>query len=540
MKIRITFATATALGLLMGGAYATDNNHSYIDQVGSGNSALITQGGSNNRAGSNSGVTTASLPDNPNPLGVADGRILQYGNNQSLTINQAGDGNQAGASTANPWLGINQGHTAASTNNVLTIEQLSSSNIVGRVRQTGNGNTASVTQEGGNTNFISNLYQEHGNTATVVQDGEQNWIGQFGSRDQANGGAVYQAVHYGASGRPSTLQFTQEGDYNVTARVTQRGGFETATIDVVGNNNTLKMMDQSTGLGGDVIGHNVASVLLTGNYNGSGAGVLNPSFPGYSSYGVFTPGSAAAGVLTSVADYIAAEGAIAGASSFVVPAIPNATSGFQSSLHQFGSDNDLAFHVLGDSNQFGMLQGGDRNFINGIVGGSFNEAGIVLHGDDNRISFTQDDNGNSMGVSAKGNNNHLNIRQDAGASGNSLAVNIVGNNNNAPGGLSPNLSGAAGAVRDAVQAAPLGDALFARGDLIQEGSGNVLRGATIGSAMTVTGSGNAFATFQAGDNNTIAGAITGGSNQAVVAQIGNGNMAAMTQNGNSNVLGVSQ
>jgi hypothetical protein len=537
VNFRIALVSATAVGLVMSaGAARADDNLVYLDQVGSSNSALITQTGTGNRAGSNAGVLTQSLPENPNPLLAADGRILQFGSSQSLTINQVGNNNEAGASTVNPWLGINQGHSAASINNILSIAQLSSSNIVGRVRQTGSDNSGTITQQGGDTNFIANFYQEHDNVATVTQDGSQNWLGQFGNaRVQANGGAIYQAVHYGAANKGSNLTFTQLGDFNLTTRVTQRGGFEAATILVDGNNNTLKMVDQSSGYGSDnLIGNNDLFVTITGDFNGSGLAAMPGTLPGYRTYGTFTPGSNAAGVLGAVATYITDNAVLASSSSFVVPAIPDGTSSFQSSIHQYGAFNLMHFDIAaGDSNQFGLLQGGDYNTFDGDIVGSFNELGLVVSGDSNNVAVLQNGDANDAGVAIKGNLNFINLKQDNGAgAGNNASVTIIGSGNNNS-LLNPFL-GAAQLALDDVHGDALGDATLGHGDLFQVGDNNSL-------TLTVASSDNMFASYQKGNNNTITGTIGGGTaNQAVVAQIGNTNISNFTQNGASNNLGISQ
>ncbi|MCY0094038.1 hypothetical protein [Hoeflea ulvae] len=448
------------------------------------NKAYIDQGGDTNTALIDQAGGTG------NRAGRSAQRVTQDGDDNTLTIIQSGTGGNKFGTTSND----NSGSVIQTgSRNVLDAEQNGDRNQAATVLQTAPGglsgpsNVATIRQLG-NFGGIGTVTQSSAvsstsvmNTATLTQKGGNSI--KIGTVDQEFTGVS------GDTGNDITI--FQNGPTNNVGIARQLGHDNTVDISQSGGRtNKVALADQ--------IGHgNTSSLYFTGNYNGNSDLAL----------GTFA--------------------AMSGAAS--------------STSYQNGIDNTISLTAIGDSNLFGFNQSGDFNSAVGTVNGNSNQLAIAHLGSSNVTNFEQSGDGNDAGFYVDGDNNHLDIRQNqSGASGNNMGVSIVGDDNNATGGKSPGFSGDAEFARDVVRTAGLGASDFARGDLWQEGSNNTLRGAALGSPLTVEGDGNSFATYQNGNDNTIVGAIDGGSNQAVVAQIGNGNLADMSQTGNGNNLGISQ
>jgi hypothetical protein len=530
MNLKLALSTATALGLLMGAAWAGDDNKNYLDQNSgtntTGNSALITQSGDNNQAGSSSlhmkqtGIgneLTLWQRGNDNTAGlVAHGLqqnlsngIINRGRAQA-TINQYTSGNTIGR--------IYQTNVAPSddgnVSNILTINQgafadgagQASNNLITSIEQSysagGPSNTMAINQSGGagDANLVGDsvtisalgfVKQYGGNNAIDVdQDGQGNSIWAI-TQGRDSAGGVFHINVFG--GKNNSITTTQTGANNAIGTIEQidpvyDAWSNTATVIQNGNGNYLKTLSQNN-TGGSAF--NTASLQFYGGNNGTtGFGTLAPS-----------------NQASLVANVVQAE------------------------VRQTGAGNMLGYLVSpGDNNSFGFTQDGQGNWINGVNSGNDHQVAIWQHGDGNVTDFAQSGTGNNLGVSIDGSYNQLNIDQSqSGASGNKMSVTITGDkNNNYP--LTGNaLTGAADAARD------LSAPSLVQGDLFQNGSNNSL-------TMTVTASNqNAFATYQSGSNNTIVHSISDGdSNQAVIAQNGLNNMSNTTQVGAGNNLGVSQ
>jgi hypothetical protein len=168
----LTAIAATALAATAAQAQSNRDNDVLVDQIGTDNSAIISQSGQRNLAGS------GAVP------------MLQNGIYNALTITQSGFGNTVGLIAP----GLSQFGLLNTRNvfNTIEILQNSSDNVVGSVQQTAEGlvetngaNALSITQQTGDRNRVNVVHQTQasGQAAqriTIVQTGSDNLINRHG------------------------------------------------------------------------------------------------------------------------------------------------------------------------------------------------------------------------------------------------------------------------------------------------------------------------------------------------------------------------
>jgi len=497
MKMKIAFATATALGLLMSTAMAGDNNKTKIEQLGSDNDASVKQDGSNNIAGSrttyneylkqdgNNNLLTITQTGNSNVVagtGPANSGAFQTGNLNKLTIEQTSYGYNAYAN----------GHR------IDVIRQDSSSSATGNVGDT---NTAKIVQKNTTDSIVGQGPSSGHKIGVIMQNhtvGAKNMldIEQVGSYSGWYGGGqnnLINSVKQNGSGHQATIKQNgtgvvlstsgnqQRGPANVVNVVDQQSNDNVANITQSGFRNYVEKVSQSGGSG------NTATISLIGSHNGATITGWNQGpwgWSGVTAMGMFKAdrGAALAGVATS-------------------------------SAIQIGTGNQISYTVDGgDSNQFGFYQYGTGNLA----------TGITITGDANELGVNQAGDRNSLTLSAiSGDENIIGLKQNG--SDNVATINVSGNRNV---GFNDFTGGPAG---DLATSAGL-----TAGLLVQDGLGNSV-------SLTVTnGDNNVFASLQDGDTNVITATQSGSSNEAAVAQIGNGNAANVSQSGGGNSASIQQ
>ncbi|MBZ9898146.1 hypothetical protein LB545_27905 [Mesorhizobium sp. BR1-1-6] len=379
MTFKLTLATTTAVGLLMGAALAGENE-AYIDQIGDGNSASIVQGQSNGSAvGNRAGHTTQ--------------RIRQDGTDNELIINQTHDSNvnspprnqinRAGAPGDQAGLGIDQ----IGNSNYLRIDQTGANQAVFEVQQNGgtsattSSNNATITQNGGWSARVSNLRQtftggaaDGSNDVTIAQTGQSSRVGNTSSGPRNDGSGAHQ------TGFGNQLTVNQTGNSQLVYTATQinsasSGGTNVASVTQGGGNgNQIRELSQTN------TGTLDNTARLT--FSGAGNGVTS---------GVFT--GVALGVGIS-----------------------------QSRIRQTGEGNDLSYVATGDGNLFGFVQDGLGNRIVGTVDGNANQvavsqegdvnsAELEIRGDSNQFGIAQIGEANEALAFANGNSNELTLSQ---------------------------------------------------------------------------------------------------------------------------------
>lgn len=505
MKFKLALSTATALGLLMGGALANDNKTKTV-QHGENNSILVDQDGSNNIAGQELSSASTSI--------LRQGTAARNGNNNTMEIRQTGDHNRVGGNHGD-YFGAHQD----GDNNLLIVNQDTvaladpgssslNGNIVQAVRQ--NAMAGSATSNAGNTttnearvtqgrpagstlrgtNFVGQIHQ------TLDGIGNKNLIEIDQTSDQTSGYGmqVYSGSTKGnrlgiarQTGTGNTIDVDQKGAgiYTTDTRKTgamnhigtidQNGTGNTATVSQDGFKNYVAKVEQKT-MG------NTATIDLQGNYNGAALAVNSDA----TTVGAFTVGRGAA---------------LAGAAA--------------SSVWQNGTSNQVEYRVVGaNRNQFGFFQEGTGNQAIDIqITGDANELGVYQDGTDNKLNLSY----------ITGSENIIGLIQNG--TKNEATVNVSGDQNVGYNDFNP-LKAAAG----------LG---LTAGLLEQYGTFNQV------SLTVTTGNNNVFASLQ--DNtigastwNKITATQNGSSNEAAVSQVGNQNTAVVSQNGSFNNVSISQ
>jgi hypothetical protein len=546
---------------------------------GAGNTATITQSGTDNALG------------NPTKSGFG---VVQDGRNNALTVQQKGHANQVGISDAfategltgvgqtgrrNVLTVIQESDPAAGSNTIDTIHQVADPSLtratnvlaiiqvpdrgsadadahhsIGSITQTNLGgrftaaddNVAAVTQTGGGAtigNTLGTLAQQgKADVAVITQDGIGNSVTavtQIGDGDRFS---VYQGNDEAARGAASDADAALLG--NRVGTVAEIGDGNSARIVERGRRNVVAVIRQdSTGHGGG----NAAAVGLWGTDNG------NSSFSG---------AAAATGVTEGEIDQTG------GGSAALVAIVGDgnrygvAQDGEQDSASAVvgsGDDNQVALAQHGDANVADAVETGSRNLIAlgvngngngaaafavaaaagaGLGGGTINATGddnsatITITGDGNAFATAQTGNGNVLDASLAGNGGQAVLLQAGNGnathlvqSGNgNVAVVLIHGDGNGVGAL-PAAAGAI-ALRSGLPA-------LAPGVVAQIGGGNSV-------LLAITGNGNAFATLQAGNGNSIDGSVAEDGNGVVIAQVGANNGFSFSQIGNNNQITVSQ
>lgn len=585
--------TASALGLLMGGAYAGDNNSSHIVQDGSANSASIGQSGSNNTAGD---ISTQRI-------------TRQIGDNNALTINQSGNGGKIG--TSGNYLQLNFGVDQLGDFNKLTITQTGAGSV-NTIQQVSTGagaapsatvNEATITQNNGNgstlVSRVDQTYTGNGTTdaknlVTIDQNvtGTGPRVGGGGSTGDQSGG-VFQ------TGFANTIDIDQTGRYDRTNEVRQNGSQNSFTVEQIYSNagggfsgNDFNL-GQQTGVGNTAVVEHLGANNLTAtvSQDNSGGGTVGNDatviIQGDSNGRAGLSGFAAATGATSSSVLQTGDGNV---TDYLAVGDDN-----EYGVTQIGIGNEAEnLSVTGDLNNLGIFQSGNLNRVDlGAIMGNRNDVGLRQLGndnlasvditdaddsDDNDVSITQDsffggifDEENTATVGIAGDRNAVTINQ---VLGNAATVTIDGDDNDVTAtqtdeavatvtfagnnnyvGIIQNDSStatititgddnnrAAGFTGVAQTLASLPSNVFGPGMPVgtvqQNGQLNV---ATLTVGDLGASDGNLFAVEQRGNGNSIDGSIDGvGGNQAVVKQFGNTNVASFAQIGAGNIVAISQ
>lgn len=407
MRSRLTLATGTALGLLVGAAAANDGNQAYTAQDGSNNSMLIQQ---------------SAGPLGGNRVGTALNPILQNGDNNSFRETQSTGGGAAfmndNVIEAAKQLGNGNSFTSNysqnNSGNNLILDALQNGNLnlasvvrnggynseVNELRQDGNSNSMDVTQSG-NGNIIESATQDGSNNGSGSVNrhnrGMQLW--QIGTGNQISEASITGSNNPGVHpsspgpvanpGGYAVLDIKQNGVGNgddfSTARMIGSGGNQ-IVIDQLGDYNQFSVLQ------GDVTSDtkNAARLFQHGGYNEalidqSGSfNAVSMSFVGDSNGLVGLTG--AAGTLVSNAGGLLAAGR----------ALQDSTSAL--------SGNSLIYTVAGNLNKFAFAQIGGSNTISGQVGNtgasSGNQVAVLQNGSNNVSMFAQNGVGsNNLSVS---------------------------------------------------------------------------------------------------------------------------------------------
>ena len=414
MKLKIALASATALGLMMGGALA-DDNLSNVNQSGDDNAALVTQSGSDNFAGDE---TTA---------------LRQAGHDNRLTIDQDGTGHTVGLTgDVNAWtgdLGVIQTSVNGVTNlrNALAITQTSATangNSVGSVAQTASQsgrNTATITQGGDGNNAVNSVWQRQsssqGNVTTITQEGSGNVIDR-----------VRQNVRQGGLANPNEITVGMSGTGNGVLSNTLAGfalesGAETSTIQqgragpvngldpLANHGNKINLIVSGSGnqfgltqLGA---GNTVGTINLGGTNNQVGTYQDNPT--SNAARGNVIALAAVGGDANDIGIRQVGEFNLATTS---VVGDRNSTI-----TRQQGNDNDAYVSITGSDNGGGLTFSG---FADGVASGRL--SGVVSQtGDLNEASLTVTTSFNAFTLEQDGDDNRI-VSDIHGGDSNQLAV----------------------------------------------------------------------------------------------------------------------
>lgn len=431
MKLtKLLLTTTTALGLSMTAAIADDNN-TYLDQVQSGggtgtNSALVTQSGTGNDAGSE----TEEMKQTATANSSNDLDILQSGNDNEIGLNgfsqlsqynSSPDGNTATitqSSNSNVVAKVTQknrfgGAVGATANSLIILQETGNDNVITEVFQDKHkgksGNMAGITMSG-TANTISSVVQavtggEDGNAMDVTISGDNNGRGTLSGLAAASGATTselkqgFEDVNNGnaakgdnnltliVSGNTNQFGVTQQGTSNDVGTLVIAGDSNEVGVSQDGDGNMLTLASIAVGSDGNVIGvtqmgvSNTASASVDGDNNQFGI-MQNGNFNDAS------------------VDIIGNDNGVSSGGLFGDALITDATNGL---IAQWGNDNTASLTVNGDNNAFSYMQGssssiGNSNSITGTVNGSGNAVAVAQLGSNNTAGFSQSGTGNNAGI----------------------------------------------------------------------------------------------------------------------------------------------
>lgn len=264
----------------------SDNKIINMDQSGSDNTANFTQKGNFNKTEADQSGNTNNLTIKQTSTEAAglfyrnNIKAIQYGNGNTLNVTQDGDKN-----TAN----INQGIRDYSNSlfspaddNTATITQKGNENEIEKLEVTGANNRTDVYQEG-DKNYFGDQYgliNGENNIVTVHQQGVENKtyrvkidgqnsneirIRQVGNINAVNGNNSNGIID--VRGDNNKLDVTQYSDNNTVDQVWLKGDYNNVTFKQVGNENKISgdnVNDWSSEIKGN---DNVITVEQVGNNN---------------------------------------------------------------------------------------------------------------------------------------------------------------------------------------------------------------------------------------------------------------------------------
>ncbi|WP_102108656.1 hypothetical protein [Oceaniglobus roseus] len=212
-----------------------------VNQDGSGNTPFARQDGVSNGQSAWTGAAAAAG-------GLAEDRIFQIGNDNSVQVTAEGDSNQFGFTQS------------GNSNSATSITLLGNSNQLG-VNQAGDDNTLSLGTVTGSFNNVGVEQVGDTNLATLSITGDSNGAGL--------GFTGYAAM---AAGSLSSGLISQQGDLN-TASLTVAGDLNAFLLASIGDGNTITgtvsgNMNQAAVV--QMGGANTASFTQTGNGNNAG------------------------------------------------------------------------------------------------------------------------------------------------------------------------------------------------------------------------------------------------------------------------------
>ncbi len=373
------------------------------------------------------------------------------------------------------------------------------------------------------SNWTSVKQSGNGNSADVTQDssGSGNWVrllqGQATPNEGDNNTAVIDQLGIG-----NKVGHKSYGDGQWTLR--QYGDNNLVDIEQTGRNNEIGLdngnryggRSSNVGYGGTV------GVQQTGSHNILTVEQSNAA-DGYSENQI--------GAVRQTGD----AGATATTNELIIIQEESAVTSVSGPRHFVGlvrQTNAGPGASAADKNLIDIHQtGGGHPNPNGLDGhhiykvtqtGTANSADLDQHGHANRIrTVTQTGTENDATVSQDGFGNVVvSVTQDnsgGGALGNQVTLTFAGDDNGT-GGFT---SGAAG------------DLSLPLATVSQLGDDNLVN-------YNVTGNANLFAFSQTGDGNEVQGTVNGDGNQVAVLQTGAGNFTSFQQIGGGNNIGVSQ
>ena len=272
MKLKIALATATAMGLLVGAAYAGANNNLYLKQDGNGNSADVHQsaGPGGNDIGTSGSPFLQDGNDNVLKEIQATGGGFSRGDNDIVKGKQKGNrnsftdyySNNAGGNRVNDF-------TQDGNDNIASISRNASiDGVVDILKQDGNSNFLSIGQSSGTGNHIDLIKMIGSHNGWSMQNAGNIGVrlSQSGSYNIIQEASVQGSNNNTASGTTNVIHVGQSGDYNGrTASIARTRGSNGNGIDVaeIGEWNNF---DIRQGLSAGSTG-NYATLTQDGSYN---------------------------------------------------------------------------------------------------------------------------------------------------------------------------------------------------------------------------------------------------------------------------------
>lgn len=332
MKFKLALSTATALGLLMGGAWAGDSNTAYTNQDGSSNSIRIEQD-----AGTGG-----------NDVGLLGAPILQKGNSNSFSETQ-----QLGG-------GFSRGN-----NDIVAAKQLGNSNSFGSTYSNNAGNnTIQNVLQYGDSNYISitRNNQRSGFIGTVVQGNDES--------ESAGGNKNFLSITQSTGTNPP---FTAGN----TVEVVRQIGSNNGRSSVNANNGGTRISQSGSG-------NLIQESIIEGSNNNASGSLFNTEVHRISQKGLDNGSiSSIARTTGSGGNYIhvSQDGT---ANQFDLRQGVNVNStGNEITADQLGNDNDVKGRQEGSYNIITSSQIGNNNFVDVLQRQNDNTATVLVTGNDN-------------------------------------------------------------------------------------------------------------------------------------------------------------
>ncbi len=541
MKLRITLATATALGLIMTAAAYAGGSSLYITQSGDGQSAAIDQSGST--SGASVGVSTSDrfIQDNGTTGGVsgAGGNILVI--NQNSASNSELDGGAAvhgypipnitgleATGSGNKVTGFQSG-----TNNNAEIDQMGSDGTV-ELKQTGanNGRTGEpfVTPHFWTDSPFGNIIVQDssasGSTVKLTQSNDVSGVGNIFSIGQGGTDNEIDATQTGFN-RLNIRQASQAPDLWVWSF---GNAFDPSSaigpansLSPIGGNNKITVTQDTSGIA-DPYANNYANV-------GQGGGSLNQLTVHQSG----AANVADANQVGSSNEFSSTQTNIAGAGTNFVGGEAGWPDTNVNPLHPGNNGDYRPILQLGTSNSYDSTQSGtnlwafgsqiginlsltneqygDTNKLFSTQIGSDNEISNYQSGNDGTATYDQSGSYNVATLQdQKGSYNTVDVTQSgAGGLGSENTVTMLQNGDN--NSIVMAQSGLAG-----------NEAYLVQGGTF---SGAPLTTATL--TLGTAGNSNNIDGSQDGTGNWVAVSQSGSTNNANFSQTGTGNTATIVQ-----------